>query len=102
MCCLKKESRGFKGQHGGKGVVVPLLTTDNIEKTHPWTSCDIWKYTDTGDRETDRGRNTQDQHLHRQTDRPKESNLYHRDKGTLQRRVVHVRADRTVIQSLTI
>lgn len=66
MCCLDKESRGFKGQHGGKGVVVPLLTTDNIEKTHPWTSCDIWKYTDTGDRETDRGRNTQDQHLQRQ------------------------------------
>lgn len=44
------------------GCVVPVLTTDNIEKTHPWTSCDIWKYTDTSDRETDRGHwhNTQE------------------------------------------
>lgn len=47
--------------------VVPVLTTDNIEKTHPWTSCDIREYTDTGDRETDRGHWHNKQEDHEQT-----------------------------------
>lgn len=61
--CLDKVSINLKGSTQRYGVVVPLLTTDNIEKTHPWTSCDILKHTNTGDRETDRGhwRNTREQ-----------------------------------------
>ena len=39
----------------GGCVHAPVLTTDNIEKTHPWTSCDIREYTDTKvtDRQTE-------------------------------------------------
>lgn len=60
------------------GCVDPVLTTDNIEKTHPWTSCDIWEYTDTGDRETDRGHrhNRQEDHVQTQTNR---ENLNNKD-----------------------
>lgn len=70
--------KGVTWNYGSKwlyGCVVPVLTTDNIEKTHPWTSCGIWKYTDTGDRKTDRGHrhNTEEDDLQTKTGLMKEN-----------------------------
>ena len=61
------------------GCVVPVLTTDNIERTHPWTSCDIWEHTDTGDRETDRGHWHSKQVDHTQTQTNLDGKLTNRD-----------------------